>query len=366
MPPIKREPTKKPASMPPEAPTVRLVAQGDSTRPNRETFQAPKPDIRLAHVPGAQGDNVLLGRNGVAPLPDTHLPALLVSFYYLKQFDEHKHRYRYRDWVMDSGAFSAHNSGADIDLQEYIDCCKQRMAKDPKLVEVYALDVIGDWKASLKNTEEMWKQGVPAIPCYHINEPWSVLKGLAKDYPKVALGGVALLRGGKKLLWAKQCFARVWPKKIHGFGFGTEKAVLTLPFHSTDATSWEVRPCRYGLWHGIIGTNSRCSVRGSTQNLRAEVEWYLDMEDRARKKWKKEMALLEEVSPTVRLAFSTGANGNSMLTGFGDKMGAMPNVAPPHVRLSGAADDVTDRRSIAFSERGKEQYRPCKVKRSKK
>ncbi len=260
----------------------------------------PPPTLRLAHVPGAQGDNNLLGQRGVERLPEKSRPALLISYFYLKPFLRDQKKYAYRDWVLDSGAFSAFNSGVPIHLQDYIDCCKELLAADPTLTEVFALDVIGDWKASLKNTETMWKQGVPAIPCFHAGEPWSALLTMAKEFPKIALGGIALAKTGKKMAWAGQCFARIWPKKIHGFGFGSENAIMSFPFHSVDATNWETGPCQFGRWNAFGGA---LSVRGSSQNLRAEVEWYLDLERRARERWKKEMLKIEgEGKPDIRLA----------------------------------------------------------------
>lgn len=290
-------------------PTGRLAImpnQGVKEGSNNLNSAAFGPSIKLAHVPGAQGDNLLMGRHGMNTMPDNSLPALLVSYYYLEQFEANKERYCYRDWVMDSGAFSAHNSGVEIKLQDYIDCCKRLMESDPTLTEVYALDVIGDWKAGVKNTEEMWKQGVPAIPCFHYGEPWELLKYMAKTYPKVAIGGCVGRRDKDK--FAGQCFARVWPKKLHGFGFGSETSIMMFPWHSVDATNWEIGPCKYGSWRAFGG--QRVSVRGSRQNLRAEVEWYLELERRAREKWKKEMALLEqqkEVLPqSVRLVVGTG------------------------------------------------------------
>lgn len=246
---------------------------------------------------------MLIGRHGVRPVEGEDIPALLVSYYYLPQFKQNRTAYRFRDWVMDSGAFSAHNSGKEIDLMEYIDECHKLIETDPDLVEIYSLDVIGDWKASLKNTEIMWKHGIPAIPCFHADEPWDVLVGLARDYPKIALGGVALAKIGLKMKWAAQCFARVWPKKIHGFAFCSESAVLGLPFHSVDATSWEIGPCKYGQWKAF--GNQRVSVRGSKQNLRAEIQWYIELEKKARVRWKKEMELLESIEPTKKLAAHT-------------------------------------------------------------
>lgn len=224
-------------------------------------------------------------------------PALLVSFFYLEPFLKNRANYGYRNWVMDSGAFSAHESGADIDIVKYIETCKELIKTDSTLVEVFSLDVIGDWRAGVKNLERMWSEGVPAIPCYHIGEPESLLKAYARDYPKIALGGVALTKGGLKMEFARQCFARVWPKKIHGFGFGSESQIMALPWHSVDATNWEIGPCKFGRWNKY----GNMSVRGSNQNLKSEVDHYLDIEERARQKWSKEMKLLESIAPTVRL-----------------------------------------------------------------
>lgn len=230
-------------------------------------------------------------------------PALLVSYVYLEPFLKHRERYYYRDWVLDSGAFSAHNSGTEIVLQDYIDCCKKLLLEDQTLTEVFALDVIGDWKASLKNCEEMWKQGVPAIPCYHYGEPEHVLLTLAREYDKIAIGGAVGVHAKVKNKFAEQCFARIWPKRVHGFGFGSEASILLVPFHSVDATNWESGPCRFGRWNsfGVM------SVRGSRQNLRAEVEFYLKLEQRARQKWAKEMRELETLTPSERLACDASA-----------------------------------------------------------
>lgn len=286
-------------------PTLRLAATAAMTTGYQEGAKArypfhteAAPSVRLAHVPGAQGDNVLMGRHGVERMRDTELPALLVSYYYLKKFLEYQHKYCYRNWVMDSGAFTAFQAGVDVKLQPYIDCCKERIAADPTLVEVFALDVIGDWKASLRNAEEMWRQGVPAIPCFHYGEPWDVLRGLAKDYPKIAVGGC--VGRGQKDKFLEQCFARVWPCKIHGFGFGSEKSILGVPLHSADATNWEMDPCARGKWRAF--GNSKVSVRGSKQNLRCEVLWYLELEEKARQQWKSEMELLESKFPSVNLS----------------------------------------------------------------
>lgn len=221
--------------------------------------------------------------------PD-HKPALLVSNAYAPVFDRQRDKLHFRDWTMDSGAYTAMNAGTPARLGEYLEVCHRRLAEDPQLTEVFALDVIGDWRATIRNVEAMWEQGIPAIPTFHVGEPDHVLDHLAATYPKIAIGGA--VRYGAKLAWAEQVFARVWPKPIHGLGFGSERFMQRLPFHSCDASNWEFRPLATGVWPGLGG---KLSVRGSSQNLRSEVLYYLGIEERLRFRWRNEMAVLQQM-----------------------------------------------------------------------
>ena len=279
------------------------------------------PSVRLAHTPGAQGDNSLAGQRGVDQIPEGSAPALLVSYFYLAPFEKNRHRFRFRDWALDSGAFSAHNSGATIDLGAFADAALRLLAEDPLLAEVYSLDVIGDWRASLRNTEELWRRGVPAIPTFHFGEPEDVLLSLARDYPKVAIGGAVGLELRKKRRFAEQCFARVWPKKLHGFGYGSKRDIMDLPWHSVDATNWEMGPCAWGVWRslGVV------SVRGSTQNLRAEVEWYLDLERKARRKWAAAWAKFGEEPGPPALRLGCAQNRQTQTERYAQGTGGEPS-----------------------------------------
>jgi hypothetical protein len=67
------------------------------------------------------------------------------------------------------------------------------------------------------------------------------------------------------------------------------------------------------------------SVRGSKQNLRVEVEYYLEMERKARIKWRRQMQELEtEDGPTVRLAAQQANNASIKRSG----------IASPTIRLA--------------------------------
>ena len=241
---------------------------------------------RLANLPG-RGDSCL---NGLNDIPKVDLnPSLLISYFYRDYFVKHRDRYAIRSWVLDSGAYSSMSRDVEIDLDEYIEFAKHWLKTDPQLEEVFALDVIGDAKQSLKNCEKMWEEGIPAIPTYHRGSPESDLKYIAKNFPKIALGGVAKFR--QKLPWAIECFRRVYPKPIHGFGFGTEKDCLALPWHSVDASTWSLQPCAFGGWK----TYGYLNIRGQTdQNLTVEIEEWLEVERVVNQRWRSEMRKLRE------------------------------------------------------------------------
>jgi hypothetical protein len=219
-------------------------------------------------------------------------PAILVSYYYRANFFKIREQCMFRDWVLDSGAYSAHSLGKEIDLVQYKDFCQEALENDPTLTEVFSLDVIGDWKASEVNTRYLWDAGVPAIPTYHPGEPWYALKEMAAEYDKIALGGVVRWPKKKKQRWVEQCFARVYPKKIHGLGMASEELLSSVPFHSVDASSWEFAPTALGQWKSY--NSARLGIR-KQHPVRSEVEWFLALERKLKQKWAKEMARLEAV-----------------------------------------------------------------------
>ena len=220
-------------------------------------------------------------------------PALLVSYWYATEelFAARGNGVYYRDIVIDSGAFSAHNSGAEVELGKYIDFCKALRDRYPFVTEYYSLDVIGDWRATRRNTERMWRQGIPAIPCFHYGEPWDVLTGMARDYPKIALGGVALKHHQPKVAWAADCFSRVWPKRIHGFAYASATALAALPWHSVDSSTWASAPARASRWLAFP-RNQQPHIDSARQNLTVMKRYYLDLEEKARHRWRRQLAEL--------------------------------------------------------------------------
>lgn len=223
----------------------------------------------------------------------TRLPALLTSFYYLKGFLRKRHEIAMRSWVLDSGAFSSHNSGVAISLDDYIETAKRLQQTDPLLEDVFALDVIGDFSASIKNAEAMTARGVQVVPTFHYGGNYADLRSMAKDYPKIALGGMAAKLAGNhgqrlskrdKHYFIAKCFEVIWPKRVHLFGCTDEGLLMGFPAESADSTSWHLQPSRYGLWkhHGkLAGVRGACLASG----IRGQIEYCLGVEAKVQEKW---------------------------------------------------------------------------------
>ena len=216
-------------------------------------------------------------------------PSFLMSYWYREFFDT---AFPFaRSWVLDSGAYSAHTSGGSVDLLEFHEYAHHKLQTDPKLREVFALDIIGDWRKTLQATEHHWANDVPAIPTFHIGSPWSALIHMTKVYPKIAVGGLVGCPRRKKHAWLNQVFARVWPKKIHALGVLGPSDTMAFPFHSADSSSWSRNPRAFACWAslGAVGV----SVRGKKDDLSCQINHYMRLEQQLQHRWAKEMAQLE-------------------------------------------------------------------------
>lgn len=151
----------------------------------------------------------------------------------------------------DSGAFSAHTVGSEINLADYIAWLKDWQGL---ITTASTLDVIGDPEATQRNTLAMEKAGLSVIPVFHTGSPWKRLHELCKRYPYVALGGMVPYTSetGVVMRWLIGCFkiAKEYGTVFHGFGMTNLKTLAALPFYSADSSTWSTG-MRYGrmcLW----------------------------------------------------------------------------------------------------------------------
>lgn len=135
--------------------------------------------------------------------------------------------------MLDSGAFSVWRRGRQIKLDDYMDYVSLHQPH-----AYLNLDVVGDWKSSLKNQEVMEQAGFTPIPVFHFGDPWFLLDHLSKSYGLIGLGGTVGLPFRQKKLWLEQVFTRHPDAGFHGLGITSAVLLSAFPFRSVDSTWW--------------------------------------------------------------------------------------------------------------------------------
>lgn len=217
---------------------------------------------------------------------------LLVAFPVLQELSR---AWRPRRIMLDSGAFTVWNTGGEIDLEELT-----RETMKPRWTESVSLDVIGDWRASKANAIRMKVLGSPAMPVFHVDDPWELLDFYCDNWPKVGLGGMVGRNGLMLQKWCAEVFKRAWPKKLHSFGMTDPRLLLRFPFHSADSSTWRTLE-RFGnaVWGDGRVTGAIRQVhfhRVPTEVHRAMrplyIRRYLELERQAQARWGRELARL--------------------------------------------------------------------------
>lgn len=209
---------------------------------------------------------------------------------------------------LDSGAFSMFTRGKQIDINEYVDYIKAELPR----FEIYAsLDVIGDWKASRKNTEYMESKGLKPLPVFHYGGPLKELQYLVDKYDYFALGGLVPLSKNRAKLqqWLDYCFTHIKPlKKVHAFGI-TGQSLTRYPLYSADSTSWLInssfrKTCEHK--QGVVSVlykeshlaptskNYKSHIFDDVEIRRHAIEEYIKLEKYITRLWEKRGIVWED------------------------------------------------------------------------
>lgn len=198
----------------------------------------------------------------------------LVSFYYKNQLDRLR-EFSVTSLFLDSGAYSAMNSDATINLDDYIAYCRE---VEDEMDAMASLDVIGDHEGSIANYLKMREAGLDIWPTYHFGEPLDVLDNYAFYTDHICVGGVAgagVHRDSisRNLGWI---FGKYPKLRIHVFGVNSFDVLMNYPVYSVDALTW-----RSGSRFGDVFVRGRRYKVGRTSgprdNLYLEVaDWLLE------------------------------------------------------------------------------------------
>lgn len=170
-------------------------------------------------------------------------PRTLLSFAYFQGWSVEKFAgYAWTDLLIDSGAFTAATKGKKVDIEEYNDFL---IARADSINHAASLDVIGDWRETAKNYEKQKARlgdRVDLLPTWHLGSPIEELHRLCEERDYMAIGGCVPYAKRPEMLMRHLIQAhRVAAEhgtKLHGLGITGKTAMLRLPWHSVDSSSW--------------------------------------------------------------------------------------------------------------------------------
>lgn len=161
--------------------------------------------------------------------------------------------------MLDSGAFSAWNTGGAISLDDY--CAFVRSLPADWNVDAIQLDVIGDHKATFKNFLAMLDQGVDAIPVYTRGAPLNDREKMYERKDYVAIGG--MVKSPEYLAFVRHFMRTNHDRRVHWLGYtdlADVKRYAPTSVDSSSITSTE----RYGAIGYYVGAGKLRRIHKST------------------------------------------------------------------------------------------------------
>lgn len=145
-------------------------------------------------------------------------------------------------WI-DSGAFTAYTTGKKITVEQYADHLEaNRGAWD----YAFTLDVIGDHKASMRQTEALISRGYPVTPIFTFGTPLKEFRAMCRDYGYIGAGGIVPLAKDRarvlKYLRTLTHVADEYGTAIHALGIAGRQTVIQSRVWSSDSSTVSSAP----------------------------------------------------------------------------------------------------------------------------
>ncbi len=173
--------------------------------------------------------------------------------------------------LLDSGAFTAKNTGEEIRLQDY---CQFLDEWGERLFRYLALDVVGDPRRTEANLREMLRAGYKPVPVHVLGDDQRRMDELFEMSDYVALAGLRRPKKGpspKEYVAAKMRWAA--GRKVHWLGYVREPMIAAFRPYSCDSATW-LNATLYGLMSVYFGrgqwkTYTQKTVQGFIGDRRA-------------------------------------------------------------------------------------------------
>lgn len=187
---------------------------------------------------------------------------ILESFYYANEFTEQVIIPNCKDFLLDSGAFTfVYGTKKEIDWNDYIKRYTDFINKN-QIKKYFELDIdnIVGYDTVIEIRKKLEKlTGIKPIPVWHPSRGLKDFEETTKEYPYVALGGIAgAKKGSKQVKIYEKNFnqfiniAHSNGAKIHGLGYTSLTGLKKYHFDSVDSTSW-LAGNKYGMVYWFDG-----------------------------------------------------------------------------------------------------------------
>ena len=190
---------------------------------------------------------------------ELHVSNVLISFAYAKTLDGVQYKPDYL--ILDSGAFTAWNSGKKVDVIAYGDWVEKNLESGTKLVAVN-LDVIpgevgrtstkaeraAGMKESLENADYLRSRGLEVMEVFHQDEPLVFLDTLLDRLTPGGILGISPRNDvniNSKLEWQKNVLRHLYQRcgienlpRTHGLAVTSMRMMKQFPYYSVDSSTW--------------------------------------------------------------------------------------------------------------------------------
>lgn len=159
------------------------------------------------------------------------------------------------NFLLDSGAFTAWKSGKPIELNQYCDFLDSLPMKPWRY---FALDVVGDPKATMSNYEKMLERGYKPMPVFTPSQDFADIDRYYQTSDLIGCGGLTDKYGSDGIRYLTKVMNHVKGRKIHLLGYTKPDYIKHFRPFSCDSSSW-TRAQRYGLCDLYVGNGTYLS-----------------------------------------------------------------------------------------------------------
>lgn len=202
---------------------------------------------------------------GIPELREKVLPKRLTSYHYVSESNMKKFKKARKDeevhLIMDSGAFSAWSTGAEICIDKYIEFLESHHKNIDVIVNLDVIPGGKNKKPSREEIESAAKEGwenyekicqskVPkekVLHIFHSGEEFKWLEKMVNEMDYIGLSPSNKNTTEQNIKWLDKCMKYVCNKdgvpkvKFHGFAVTSHRLMTRYPWWSVDSSSWAIQ-----------------------------------------------------------------------------------------------------------------------------